>query len=200
MLKKFAFSLLALVLFCGVSNADFIIDDFGIGDNPDDALANVTSPNPGISIEVTSTDGTASYTGGINVYSYAADPGESLTIRYDWAGVYEDIPGTKGLDDGANSRSLASVPFGDPFGPVSDWTLSIFNGTSTTNIASIPSFFPPYVLTGATELELTFTYVGAGVGFGQFGGSSLIATPEPTSMIMFGSVAAFGLARRRRKA
>ena len=123
--------------------------------------------------------------------------GDSFTVKYDWAGIFNDLQSTSG-----NELIASPISF---FG---DWTMTIDTGVGTpaTYGPSLPTFLPSAIaLDNATELTYTFTYDGGSPfpfgGLGSFGGPSnpLFATPEPTSLIMFGTAGLVLLSRRRRR-
>ncbi len=197
-IRKICLALFTAVLLCGTSQADFIIDAFNVLDAPNAGGATAIGSN-GITVEATSTAGGMSANDLNERYDLvASSPGDVFTVRYDWAGIFNDLQSVSG-------NQLEFLPLGSFVG---NWSLDIFDGTST--VGTLTPFNPvlgaPIPLDNATELSFTFTYTGGsplpgGVGVGAWGGLglNLVATPEPTSLLMLGSVAGLCLARRRRR-
>jgi len=199
LIARFSAAAVCFFAFCGTVNADFFIDNFS---QLDDVSAGSTSiGSNGITVEVTDTTGTATATTIDDVNNryvfQAANIGDSFTISYDWAGIFDDL-----LSTSANELTASPVSF---FG---NWTMTIDTGVGAPASfgPSIPTFLPSAIaLDNATELTYTFTYDGGSPfpfgGVGSFGGPAnpLFATPEPTSLIMFGTAGLVLLSRRRRR-
>lgn len=188
-------ALLCTVLFCSSANADFFIDNFTKLDAVGGGATSIGSN--GITVSVTNTSGTTIVDDAGNQYIFQANSGDSFTVSYDWAGIFNDLQSVSG-----NQLVSSPVSF---FG---DWTMEIDTGVgSPTNFGpSIPTILPAAIdLDNATELTYTFTYNGGsplGFGVGAFGGTAnpLFATPEPTAFFMLGSAGVILVSRRRRKA
>jgi hypothetical protein len=196
---QFSAAIVCIAAFCGTANADFFIDNFT---QLDDAAPGSTAiGSNGITVEVTDTTGTGTATTFDDVNNryvfQTANIGDSFTVSYDWAGIFDDL-----LSTSANELTESPVSF---FG---DWTMTIDTGVGAPASygPSIPTILPSAIaLDNATELTYTFTYDGGSPfpfgGIGSFGGPAnpLFATPEPTSLIMFGTAGLVLLSRRRRR-
>lgn len=194
-LKSFI-ALFCTVLFCSTANAEFYIDNFTTLDAVGGGATSIGSN--GITVSVTDTAGTTIADDVGNQYIFQANNiGDSFTVSYDWAGVFNSLQSVSG-----NQLSSSPVSF---FG---NWTMAIDTGVGspTTFSPSIPTILPVAIdLDNATELTYTFTYNGGsplGFGVGAFGGTAnpLFATPEPTAFFMLGSAGVILVSRRRRKA
>ena len=223
MIRTICFCLVGMLMFCGTSQADYLIDNFSMLDDPNTGGGTAAGGFHGgaVTAEVTSSTGigtTAS--AGTGVYSFDASNGDMLSILYDWSGIYDALPGHLAGADlafdlklGGYSNPLSPNPLGPSIIPVdvltgslSDWTMLIDapgasseTYTATQQIASTTGQYGVQSLAGATSLEFKFTYTGSGMSLIQFGGQDLIAVPEPTALLMFGSVVAIGFSRRRRR-
>ncbi|MEL7500731.1 MAG: PEP-CTERM sorting domain-containing protein [Planctomycetota bacterium] len=200
MLRTTLLALAAALMMCGTSNAEFFIDNFQTLDNPNDLAATSIGSN-GITVEVDDNNG-GSFANDVQLrYEFtAANVGDTFVVRYDWAGIFNDLQSVSG-------NQLESVAIGAFLG---DWSMTIDNGTGGPAIfpgPALPTILPsPIAMDNATFLEFTFTYNGGsplpgGIGVGTWGGlgNPLFATPEPTGLLMLGCVGLVGLARRRRR-
>ena len=214
MIRTICLAFLGMLVFCGTSHADYLIDNFSMLDTPNSGGGTSAAGDHGgaVTAEVTSSTGVGvTASGGTGVYSFNASPGDMLSIFYDWAGVYEDLPGHVFI---RREARLGGISFpGDPpsiipvdvlTGSLSDWSMlidapggdtAVYNATENNLVDPLPA----HSLIGSTSLEFKFTYMGVGTSFIQFGGQDLTAVPEPTTLLMFGSVVALGFSRRRRR-
>ena len=129
----------------------------------------------------------------------APNIGDTFVVRYDWAGIFDDLQSISGLQ-------LESVAIGAFLG---NWSMTIDNGTGAPVLfpgPALPTILPsPIAMDNATFLQFSFTYLGGSPlpsgGVGTWGGlnNPLFATPEPTAFMMLGGVGLVALARRRRK-
>lgn len=201
-------------MFCGTSQADYLIDNFSMLDDPNAGGGTVTGSQSGgeITAEVTSSVGTVIASSGTGVYSFSAATGDMLSILYDWSGVYSDLSGHDDQDEylllsvSSHTGTQSIIPVDVLSGSLADWELLIdAPGASSvvySDVSLINSLSDGYEnqdITAATSLLLKFTYTGTGSSLIQFGGQDLIAVPEPTAFLMFGSVLALGFSRRRRR-
>ena len=178
------------------AQADFLIDNFTSLDTPNDAAASAANPNAGvITVEAFSTGGILQAQSANDLYAFSAVNGDNFTILYDWAGLYEDLPGAS---IGGKVERIESIPVSTLFGSLGDWQMTISRGAAGTDTYTASNNIYGESLIGADALSFTFEYSGAGSSVMLFGGAGLIATPEPTSFMMLGSVAVLGLVRRRR--
>ena len=221
MIRAICFTLVGMLVFCGTSQADYLIDNFSVVDDPNAGGGTAVGGSHGgaITVEVTSSTGVGvSAQGGTGTYAFSASNGDILSILYDWSGIYDDLPGHLPGSDivfdlkfGGYSNPNSPNPLGPSIVPVdtltgslSDWTMLIDapgasseTYTATQQIGN-PGQYGVQELSGATSLEFKFTYTGAGTSLILFGGQDLVAVPEPTALLMFGSVVALGFSRRRR--
>ena len=185
---------LAALVFSTPVQAEFFIDNFQVLDVANDASP--TSLSSGISVEV-SGPGVALDPSNDRYVFNAANIGDTFTVRYDWAGVFDDLQSISGLE-------LDRLAIGAFFG---DWSLTIDTGISTHSFGpALPTILTsPIALDNATELTFEFEYTGGSPiptgGVGTWGGLSnpLFATPEPTGLLLLGSVGVVGLLQRRRR-
>jgi hypothetical protein len=193
MIRKLALSLLAVLAFSCQANAEFIIDNFFTVDVENDAVATLVHAAGGgnIFVEASTTGGTTVSSAPGAGYSFTG-ASNTFTLSYTWdVPTFDDLQSISGLE-------LPIVPQS-----AVGWNLDISTDGVTTDYSgpaiSAPGT-PPIQLDAATELTFAYTFSGAGLA-GQFGGfgSVLIATPEPTALMMLGSVAGLGLIRRRRR-
>lgn len=198
-MKRITFlALLLSTLLCSTAQADFFIDNFTVLDDVGGGATSIGSN--GITVEVTDNTGTTTATtldDFNNRYVFTANNiGDSFTVSYDWAGVFDDLQSVTG-----NQLTESPLSF---FG---DWTMTIDTGLGApaTFGPTIPTILgTPIDLDNATELTYTFTYNGGSplpFGIGTLGGPSnpLFATPEPTAFMMLGTAGLIVLSRRRRK-
>lgn len=184
---------LGSALFCGSAQAEFFIDNFTALDSVGGGSTSIGSN--GISVEVSNSGGVAVADSSLSQYQFTTTTaGDSFTVSYDWAGVFDSLQSVSG-------NQLETVPVG-LFG---SWTMEVDTGVSSVVIPATAALGSPIALDNATKLDFTFTYVSGSV-FGisgvTFGGASqpLFATPEPTAFVMLGSAGVIFMSRRRRKA
>lgn len=196
-------ALAAFLCLSGQSQAEFLIDSFKFVDN----IANdgngvlVHAAGGGNIYAEVETTGTMSLmaTPGSGYTLTTPSAGDTFRITYTWTpnGTY---PGGATFDALQSISGLQLAPIPQAF---IGWDINIGLGAAGLGYAG-PALGAPGATTinldDATELEFTYTY-NSGLSFGQFGGpgSPLFATPEPTGMVMMGSIAVVGLLRRRRK-
>ncbi len=197
---------LGLVLFSGsISRAGLVIDNFGTtGDG-----ITVNGDISGVTLD---TEGATALAGG---YSFVSQLFPPVHFEYDL-----------GLDDAGSLRTIGSVSLPNPPAisldiPVAvnsffdDWTLDIlFTNTSgtaaTVYSGEIISFFNDELntssvsLADANKIRFEFSFQPSSFGAsssGTFGGAagSFVANPEPTSMLMFGSILGGMMFRRRKR-
>ena len=188
-------TLLITVVMTVSASAGLVIDNFEVLDAPND-FASTPIGSSGITVEVADNNGRTVPNAAENRYEFfAPDIGDAFVVRYDWSGVFSDLPGS------STGLFLKDIPLGDFDG---NWNLTIDNGTGS------PLFFPtlpPSTLPSAIEMDdATFLQFfwryggGATEGFGSFGGSnfSASAVPEPSSLGLVSIGCLFYLARRKR--
>ena len=207
MIRKLGFFLLGFALLCGTANANVIVDNFNNG-----ATVNIKSEDIDRGGGFTSDLLFVSIPGGLDVNfqseGYIANNfanGDQMVF------TYSDFGGTGSTLGAVSGMILTGLNIPIAPNPTSDWNLTIggmgfastmtnpINGTGNLNFA-VPG------LSNATTLTLTFTYVGMGSDNGlTFGGSQTdfvaigTAIPEPTTLMMFGTVVGIGLVNRRRR-
>lgn len=199
MIRTTFLAVITALLFCGTSNAEFFIDNFQVLDNPNDFTASSIGSN-GITVEVADNNGGTVVDKPQDRYVFNAPTiGDTFVVRYDWAGVFDDLQSISGLQ-------LESIAIGAFLG---DWSMAIDNGTGAPELfpgPALPTILPsPIAMDNATYLQFTFTYLGGSPlpsgGVGTWGGlnNPLFATPEPTGLLMLGSVGLVAFSRRRRR-
>lgn len=197
MIRSLLPALATLAFLVSGAQADFLIDNFSNLDTPNDMAASAANPNGGfVTVEAFSSGGTLAIQPANDLYTFGATTGESFTLLYDWAGLYENVPGAS---IGGKIERIEDIPLGILFGSLNDWVMTIDRGAAGSNSYTASSNIYGESLIGADQLAFTFEYTGAGASVILFGGADLIATPEPTSLMMLGSVAVVGLVRRRRR-
>ena len=196
MIRTFCFALLGLVMFCGTSNADFIVDDFvNIATSGGGEVISNSSTDSNITVEITDQSAGGVLQSNADNYGFLATAaGQFFTLTYDFGGVeFQDLPN---VFNNTFIRALG-FPVATSIGDVSDWTFeaSTDGGTSFDTLG--------VELAGETDVQLRFTFDGNGIGVSSltFGGAAtpLVAVPEPTGVLMLGSIVALGYVRRRRR-
>lgn len=201
MIRSLVYSIVLSLTSAACCQADFVVDDFSV-------LAASGGPTIGLSSSLSLTV-TESATGtGITLFG-TDDPNQlyvmgaltgsatdtaSFNFLYTWGGGnWQDLAGVE-----FNSLRLDSLPLSSP--NLSDWQVTADLGAAGTITQSADNF-SSISLNNATQLSLTFDYApAAGSGFSvlTFGGNNpLIATPEPTSFLLMGSLSGLALIRRR---
>lgn len=221
MIRKLCFFLLGAVLLCGTTNANVIVDNFAFGAQIGVALDDVnlggTNVPPFTSdLSLNQSDPIVAPLYDSASDSYFPDPmaptpgvpgGEDFSVTYsDFAAMGSTLGAASGMG-----------PFISLIVPVStdqlgEWNLEvggIVNGVyySAPVAASGDQIIPVagLGLENDTTLTLTFTYNGQGSGNLTYGGSgelleaTVAPVPEPTTLMMFGTVVGLGLVNRRRR-
>ncbi|MEO1527261.1 MAG: FG-GAP-like repeat-containing protein [Planctomycetota bacterium] len=160
--------------FNGIVHADepaatgLTIDDFQVLDAPNDFAA-TSIGSSSITVEVADNNGGTIANAVENRYDFLApNVGDTFVARYDWPGVFADLPGA------STGQSIQSIPLGNFDG---DWQLTIDNGTGSPVLFTTlpPSALPnPIELDNATFLQFAWTFIGnsGSDGFGSFGAVS----------------------------
>lgn len=158
--------------FNGIVHADepaaipaLTIDDFQVLDIPNNFAATSIGSSV-ITVEVADNNGGTVANAAENRYDFfAPNVGDTFVARYDWPGVFADLPGA------SVGQFIQTIPLGNFDG---DWTLTIDNGTgSPVSFATLPpSTLPnPIELDSATFLQFSWTFLenSGADGFGSFG-------------------------------
>jgi hypothetical protein len=187
MIRSLFLSLAVVFALCCSANADFIIDDFnGVDADP----VNMNGPfdmGSGIFVDVTSSGGTAFSLDGFGYGVTGATGGDSFSVAYTWASNFG------GNISSVLGNEIVSIPTAFS---VLGWNTTVDTGAGAVAYNSGDVI----AMDAATQLTFSFTSLGGPLGAtGSFGGAALVATPEPTALMMLGSVAGFGLIRRRRR-
>ena len=222
-LKFVGLILLAFVAIPVVANADWVIDDFA-GAAPNPGASVVVDPGTTLDVDRVMGDGykfeypitgsgsetvvaklTYSFAGGLHQYiSTRSDPGD--IVRFE-VPIWEE---TAGVQEGTWTVTASIVEGGS----TTSFFTTTFNDTGNQTdpyIMNTPRTVGDLTTTDIDGLEIDVSYsIGTFIGFNEqilyFGGTgngatngSLIAAPEPTSVIMFGSLIGGMMFRRRRK-
>lgn len=211
MIRKLCFFLLGAFSLCASSHANLIIDNFSSGVNV--GAASIADRGDFIStlnlvLSPPAVMGAPTVTFDENGY-LASGFGTNQIMTFTYSNFGNNGSTLGNVNGPMTFTGLQAVIVPDA---ISDWNLLIggigipmsesFNPINGTGVQA----FPIANLDTATTLTLQFTYVGTGNGSLTFGGvgNDLIAieapaVPEPTTLLMLGSVVGLGLTYRRRR-
>ena len=199
LVRSTATLILAIGLFGYLStsaNAGFVvIDDFQTLDSPNDFAATSIGLS-GITVEVADNNGATVANSAENRYDFfAPNVGNVFVVRYDWAGVFSDLPGS------TTELFVRDIPLGQFDG---NWRMTIDNGSgfSETFSGTLPTSLPSAIeMDNSSFLQFRWDFFGNGGsgGFGSFGGRQFNAVPEPSCVVVL-SVLGLVASRRRNRA
>ena len=175
MIRRFLLGLVAACLLCGTASAEYVLDDFS-------NVSIAAGQTSGVNV-LRTFGGTASVAANAdsNGFLVTGSDLDTFTVTYDWS-TEGNYTGLSGDDQGFLVH--ADIPFTNL---TPGWELQNPGADTTFTSAS----------------SVTLSYVSSANGaFASYGGAgaALTAVPEPTSLLMMGSVMAFGLVRRRKSA
>lgn len=218
MIRKLCFVLIGLLTFCSSSHANLIVDNFAFG-----AQIGVASNNVDRGGSFLSDLRLNQSIGGVNpVYNAATDSyssagvavGESFSVTYDDFGGADAVNGlgqTLGTASGMGPFVSLIVPVSVSMAELGDWNLLV-GGTVGGIYYDMPivvsgnqTIISVAGLENDQTLTLRFTYngtnaTGTSLVYGGSGNTlNAPVVPEPTTLMMFGTVVGLGLAHRRRR-
>ena len=224
MIRKLCLAFICLLTICAASDANVIIDNFAVGAQIGMPSLNInrTGMLPGFTSDavlaqsfgglnptfnaMTNTYDAVDYQPSMNVVN--PEPAMIVTYQNFNMNVNETLGGASGMGPFVSLivpvQSLSGGPWQLRVGGLIGGMGNIF--LENTTIAGAGNQVVDVTglgLENATTLTLRFTYLGQDSGSLSFGSGPLeagvAAVPEPTTVVMFGTLVGFGLTHRRRR-